>query len=290
MKICILGASGMLGHMLFYELQRMGFDVYGTVRSSSSMIPPLQRIVAGVDATDFSSVLQALDALSPDVVINAIGLIRHLPEGRDPLCCIKINAEFPHKLLEACRKRNMRCIHYSTDCVFDGKLGRPYTEQDRPTASDIYGLTKFLGEIAGEGALTIRTSIIGPELRGKHSLVEWFLAQQGSVKGYTKAIYTGLPTNEHATILARHILPNPDIHGLYQVSAEPISKYDLLQLIAAVYGKKIDIIPDDVVSEDKRLSGAAFHTLTGYQAPSWEEMIPAMREAHLYVSTQNLKA
>ena len=287
MKVCILGVSGMLGHMLFSELSRYGIEVCGTARGSQSSFPFWGgKILTGVDALNSNSILNVLEHFSPTVVINAIGLIRHLSEGRQPLPCIRINAEFPHVLWHACAQKGIRCIHYSTDCVFDGKAGRPYTEEDAPTAKDIYGLTKYLGEIAGPGALTIRTSIIGPELRGKHSLVEWFLAQEGRVRGFTKAIYIGLPTSEHARILAEYVLPHPELEGLYHVSGEPISKYDLLQLVGTTYGKNTVIEPDESVCEDKRLSGVKFETKTGYHAPAWPDLITAMRHAHLDSMTQ----
>jgi dTDP-4-dehydrorhamnose reductase len=288
MKLCILGVSGMLGHMLFSELLRYGFDVYGTVRGPLRLNARRirQRILENVDALDSAGIASCLDALTPNVVINAIGLIRQLPEGREPLQCIRINAAFPHMLWKECAARGIRCIHYSTDCVFDGKAERPYTERDRPTAPDVYGLTKFLGEIAGPLALTVRTSCIGPELRGKHSLIEWFLAQEGSIHGYTGAIYTGLPTSEHARVLAEYILPRTDLQGLYQVSAPPISKCDLLRLVAQAYGKSIGIMPDDSIQEDKRLSCEAFAAATGYAAPPWTEMIAAMREAHARTAAQ----
>jgi dTDP-4-dehydrorhamnose reductase len=189
-------------------------------------------------------------------------------------------------LWKECAARGIRCIHYSTDCVFDGKKGRPYTEQDRPTAPDVYGLTKFLGEIGGPSALTIRTSIIGPELRGKHSLLEWFLAQTGRVRGFTGAVYTGLPASEHARILAEHILPRETLQGLYHISASPITKCDLLRLVAQVYEKRIEIVPDDTVQEDRSLSCEAFRAVTGYVAPPWPEMIGAMREAHTRSAAQ----
>jgi len=281
MKVLILGASGMLGHMLFSELYRRDFDVYGTLRKR---IPYRKdwhgRLLAGIDVFDFKSVVSAIDIVEPDVIINAIGLIRHLPEGREPLPCIKINAEFPHLLLKVSRERSIRLVHYSTDCVFDGHAGRPYTEIDRPTATDIYGLTKFIGEVTESPALTIRTSIIGPELRGKHSLLEWFLSQHGRVRGFTGAIYTGLPTSEHARLLADIVLPRTDLHGLYHVSATPISKFDLLTIIGKVYNKSTAIDPDNTVQEDKRLSGDAFRIKTGYISPSWPAMISSMHDVH----------
>lgn len=285
MKILVLGASGMLGHMLFAELLERGLDVFGTTRSPMRCSSDWQRrLMSGVDASTFPTILAVLDTVKPDVLINAVGLIRHLPEGKEVLPCLNINAALPHLLQQAAKERGIRLIHYSTDCVFDGKANRPYTEQDRPTASDVYGLTKFLGEVSGAQTVTIRTSIIGPELRGKHSLIEWFLAQHGSVKGYTGAIYTGLPTSEHARILAEYILPDPNIEGLWQVAADPISKYELLRLVARIYGVPTEVIPDSSVQEDKRLSCEAFKQLTGYEALPWPEMLCAMREAQLRIA------
>lgn len=280
MKICIVGASGMLGHMLFTELLHRGFEVCGITRSLRPSSPAhCERVLSGVDVLDMTALRTALDILKPTVVINAVGLIRQLPEGRLPLPCIEINAAFPHRLWNLARQRGIRCIHYSTDCVFDGKAGRPYTEQDPPTATDVYGLSKYMGELSEDGALTLRTSIIGPELRGKLSLVEWFLAQKGTVRGYTRALYTGLPTSEQARILAEFVLPTPQLEGLFQVTAAPISKYDLLCQLADVYSKSITIEPYGDVHEDKRLAGDAFQQRTGYVAPPWPDMLKAMREA-----------
>ncbi len=281
MKILILGASGMLGHMLFAELLRRGMDVYGSVRRMFACNAAWRaRLLPGLDGRDMDTVRRALDTVRPDVCVNAVGLIRQIPEGRQTLPCLFINAVLPWQLLELCRERRIRLVHYSTDCVFDGCKGGPYLEEDIPTATDIYGRTKALGELCGENALTLRTSLLGPELRGKHSLLEWFLAQQGPINGYTDAIYSGLPTSEHARVLAEHILPHADLNGLYQVSARPISKYDLLCLLNAVYEKGIHIAPYAGRGEDKRLSGAAFCRATGYEAPAWPDLLNAMRVAH----------
>lgn len=281
MKILVLGASGMLGHMLFAELLRRGFDVYGSARRVMPCKPAWRaRLRGGLDARNPATVEEALTAVRPDVAINAVGLIRQIPEGREALPCLLINAVFPWRLVELCRQRHIRLIHYSTDCVFDGRKGSPYLEGDAPTATDFYGRSKSLGEVRGENALTLRTSLIGPELRGKHSLLEWFLAQEGSVNGYTDAIYSGLPTSEHARVLADYVLPNAGLNGVYQVSAQPISKYDLLCLINAVYQKGLTIIPHARAGEDKRLSGEAFRQATGYEPPAWPVLLEAMRDAH----------
>lgn len=281
MKILILGASGMLGHMLFAELLRRGLDVYGSARRVFACKPAWRaRLLPGLDAHDMGTVRQALDAVRPDVCVNAVGLIRQVPEGRQNLPCLLINAVLPWQLLELCRPCRIRLVHYSTDCVFDGRKGSPYLEEDAPTATDTYGRTKSLGEVSGENALTLRTSLLGPELRGKHSLLEWFLAQQGPINGYTDAIYSGLPTSEHARVLADYVLPQADLNGLYQVSGRPISKYELLRLLNTAYEKETTITPYAGMGEDKRLSGAAFCSATGYEAPAWPDLLKAMRAAH----------
>lgn len=285
MRILILGASGMLGCAVFRDLYAFGLETFATARNAESLrqffpAAMIDRVVAGVDAYDFASVTSAVTHTAPDVVVNCIGLIRQLPEGRQPLPCIEINARFPHLLARLCAEQNIRLIHYSTDCVFDGTKGAPYTEDDPPSANDIYGLSKYLGELREAPALTIRTSLIGHELKNKASLVEWFLAQEGPVKGYTRAIYSGLPVTEHARILREYVLPNQALTGVYHVAGRPISKYELLQLIGQEYGRETTIEPDGQVGEDKRLSGEAFLRATGYIPPEWPVLVRAMRAAY----------
>jgi dTDP-4-dehydrorhamnose reductase len=283
MRILIFGITGMLGHTLFYELNKAGLDVHGTVRKLDTLkdyFPPntQDRLINGVDVYNFPSIVDAVNLINPNIIINCIGLIRQLPEGKQPLPCLEINARFPHLLFMLCKEKNIRLIHYSTDCVFDGKKGAPYTEFDPTSAKDIYGLTKYIGELNEAPAITIRTSIIGHELKGKKGLLEWFLFQESTVKGYRKVLFTGLPTDEHARILVNNILPNPALHGLYHVSSQPISKYDLLRLFAKEYDKTINIEPDDEIDEDRRLDSHAFTAATGYCAPSWPDLVANMRK------------
>lgn len=286
----VLGATGMLGHALFFALNRVpGYQVWGTVRKipAGPGLPPfLQeagqagRLIAEVDAYDFPSVASALESVKPQVVINCIGLIRHLAHGQQIWPCLEINARLPHLLLHYCQAQAVRLIHYSTDCVFDGHKGAPYDEQDTPSAKDVYGLTKYLGELLQAPALTIRTSIIGHELRNHMSLLEWFLAQEGTVYGYEKAIYSGLPTSEQARILLEYVLPNPDLNGLYQVAGRPISKYELLKLVAEVYDKQINIIPSQAEGSNKTLAAGKFAKATGYKAPQWRQLVQDMRRQY----------
>lgn len=279
----------MLGHTLLYELHKHGFNVSGTVRFISplqGLIPqPLLSVLKeGIDASNITSIDNYIKEVKPDIVINCIGLIKQLPEGKQALPCIEINAAFPHKLYEICKKNNCRLIHYSSDCVFDGQKRGLYSEDDPVTAKDYYGITKYLGELHEYPALTIRTSIIGHELRNKRSLIEWFLSQNDAIYGYSKVLFTGLPTVEHAKILSNYIIPNPKLYGLFQVASLPISKYELLQFVANQYNKKIEIIPEKHINEERCLSFEKFKMATGYSPPDWLSLIIGM-----YNQFQNYK-
>jgi dTDP-4-dehydrorhamnose reductase len=219
-----------------------------------------------------------VDSLQPEAIINCIGLVKQLPLANDPVAAIEINALFPHRLAQIAGGVKARLIHFSTDCVFSGKKESPYTENDQSDAEDLYGRSKFLGEVShGPHTLTLRTSIIGRELHSGHGLVEWFLGQAQKVKGYRKAIFSGLTTGTMATLLIEHVLPNPQLTGIYHVSSEPISKYDLLRLINDVYGRGIEIEPDTQVICNRALDSSRFRAETGFKPPTWPEMIQAMR-------------
>lgn len=282
-KILILGVSGMLGHKLFFELSKdETLDVYGTQRSSSIGIFSgkfASKIRVGVDGDNFDTIIRALASIQPDIVINCIGLIKQTALSNDPLTAITVNAQLPHRISLVCKASGVRMIHFSTDCVFDGKKGG-YIESDIPSAIDLYGRTKFLGEVDYPHCLTIRTSIIGHELKGYLSLVEWFL-QQKIVKGYSNAIFSGLPTIEIARVLKEYVLPNDNLCGLYHLSAEAISKYDLLTLINEEYGANIKIERFDDFWLDRSLNSLIFSTKTGYKAPKWHELIQAMHNDYM---------
>ena len=283
LRIFIPGASGMLGHALmryFWEhgADRGLFEIQGTSRKSHliQLLPkPLQgRIQTGIDVSDFNAFKYVLEDFKPDVVINAVGLVKQLPEGQDPQSCINLNAVFAQQLAVWCKFNGARLIQISTDCVFTGLKGF-YSESHIPDADDWYGRSKWLGEVAAPH-LTLRTSIVGHELGDSHSLINWFLGQSGSVHGFRNAIFSGLPTVELASIIHNYVLPNPSLQGLYHVASAPISKYDLLTLVSEVYGKLIDITPCDNVSINRSLDGRRFNTSTGYEAPPWPELIRRM--------------
>jgi dTDP-4-dehydrorhamnose reductase len=282
LKVLILGATGMLGHALFSLLAgRPEFTVFATVRGTEGLarwFPPglLQRIRGGVDAGRFDTVVRVLEETRPDVVVNCIGVVKQLPLAKDPIVSITVNALFPHRLARACGEAGIRMIHIGTDCVFSGEKGN-YLESDLPDATDLYGRTKWMGEVDSPRCVTLRTSIIGHELSGRHGLIEWFLAQEGSVRGFARAVFSGLPTVELAGIVAERVIPNEGLTGLYHVSSAPISKYELLRLVMERYEMKIRIERDEAFVCDRSLDSSRFRKATGYQPPPWQEMVSRMR-------------
>jgi dTDP-4-dehydrorhamnose reductase len=280
MKVLVLGASGMLGNAVMRVLsENKGWQVFGTVRSSAAarFFPPdiAASLVAGVDVEDQDALVRVFANVRPDVVINCIGLIKQLAEGDDPLLALPINAMLPHRLSRLCELARSRLVHVSTDCVFSGSRGA-YVEEDVSDALDLYGKSKFLGEVHDAHAITLRTSIIGHELQSAHGLVEWFLAQQGRCKGFRRAIFSGLPTVVLAKIIRDVVIPRPELSGLYHVAAAPISKFDLLTLVARQYNKSIEIVPDDAVVIDRSLRADRFRQASGYVADGWPELIKQM--------------
>jgi dTDP-4-dehydrorhamnose reductase len=282
MRVLVLGATGMLGHVMFRVLAAdRNLEVHGTTRTAASarhFHPALaKRLLSEVDAENLDTLTRVFGDLRPSAVINCIGLVKQLAGAEDPLLAVPLNTLLPHRLAALCRVSGAHLIHISTDCVFSGKKGS-YIETDVPDASDVYGLSKLLGEFHHPAVITLRTSIVGHELASCRGLVDWFLAQQGSVRGFSRAIFSGVPTVELATIVRDRVLGNPELRGLYHVAAAPISKYELLLLIAQAYGKRIDIIPSDEPIIDRSLDGGRFSSATGYVAPSWPELVRRMHD------------
>ena len=284
LRVVVLGATGMLGHALLRELGGDPLlDVHGLARSigDRAHLYPVDlcaRITADVDATRFGQLRQVLHELRPDVVINCVGVIKQRPDVQDAVHTVTLNALLPHVLAETCAQVGSRLIHVSTDCVFSGRRGG-YVETDLPDPTDLYGRSKLLGEVTTGAALTLRTSIIGHELTTSRSLVDWFLAQRGRVRGFTRAIYSGVTTVEFARLLRTVILPNRQLTGLHHVAARPISKYELLQLVAEVYGWQGELVPDDAFVCDRSMRADAIARVTGYRPPDWPDMIRAMHTA-----------
>lgn len=277
MRILILGGAGMLGHQLWRQWHQR-HEVWVTLRQplehyrEYGLFEP-ERALTDVDVASDEALDDAFCRARPDAVINCVGIIKQLKEAHDPLVSIAINSLLPHRLNQLCAEHGARLIHISTDCVFSGRKGS-YTEQDMPDAEDLYGRTKLLGEVGGPQGLTLRTSIIGRELRTRSGLIDWFLSQQGhSIKGYRRAIYTGFTTLELARIIERVLLQYPQLHGVWQVSADVISKYELLLLARDAFRWQGEIVPDDSLVCDRSLDSSRFRSATGYQPPSWSAML-----------------
>jgi dTDP-4-dehydrorhamnose reductase len=281
LKILVLGATGMMGHvMLRYFAQNPGYSIAGMARSARGvqLLPEaLRGQLVCASTIESDSLLQLFDRVRPEVVVNCIGVVKQVPEADDPLAVIPVNSLLPHRLLGVCKLTGARLIHFSTDCVFSGAKGM-YRENDGADATDLYGRSKLLGELNDPQAVTLRVSIIGPELDGAQGLLGWFLAQRGRAKGFTRAVFSGLTTVELARVLQDFVLPRPELHGVMHVAAEPITKYELLRLIAGVYGLAIEIEPDDKLAVDRSLDPGLFRRLTGYIAPSWPELIRVMHQ------------
>ena len=285
MKILVLGASGMLGNAMFRFLAEHGqFDVTGTLRSTAMRryLPESlhDRLKTGIDVLSQDHLMSLFDDVRPDVVINCIGLVKQLGSASDPLSALPVNSLLPHRLDRLCGLAGARLVHFSTDCVFTGDRGM-YKEEDTADARDLYGLSKYLGEVRDSShAITLRTSIIGHELGRKLSLIGWFLSQEGKVPGYSQAIFSGLPTVEMARIVMEYVLPNPELSGLYHVSAAAIDKKSLLALVAEIYETNVEIFEDVSVRIDRSLDSTRFREVTGYQPPAWPELVARMRAYH----------
>lgn len=275
-RVIVLGGAGMLGHKMFQALRKRCATTFCTVREDIRK-PPFDRVemlqgddvVPGVDVTDFPALEAILSAFRPEFVVNCVGVIKQRAEAVSPIPSITINSLLPHKLAQIAARCGGRVIHFSTDCVFNGKRGG-YTEEDPSDAEDLYGKTKFLGEVAVANALTLRTSIIGRELTEHRSLLDWFLAQnQKTVRGYRRVIYSGVTTNHLAEVVASIIQDHPGLNGLYQVASEPISKYDLLCLLREAYQVDIRIEPDDLEVSDRSMKCERLREAIAYKCPPW---------------------
>jgi dTDP-4-dehydrorhamnose reductase len=280
-KLLVLGASGMLGNaMLRTFAASAGFVAQGAARSALPANAPAvlrERVLTGVDVESPDALTRLFAEVRPEVVVNCVGLVKQLAESQDPLRAISINSLLPHRLARLCGSTGARLVHVSTDCVFTGERGN-YREDDPADAQDLYGRSKHLGEVDYPHAITLRTSIIGHELAGAHGLVGWFLAQPGSVRGYTKAIFSGLPTVELARVVRDFVIPRPQLHGVYHVSAAPIAKYDLLRLVGEAYSQRREIVPDDKLRIDRSLDSSRFRAATGYVPPGWAELVREMHD------------
>ena len=283
-RLLILGANGMLGASLLRHLTKLDeFEVFGTVRNDAAKKnlndQGFDNLISKIDAYDFETVALTIRKIRPAYVLNCIGIIKQLDASKAPVDAVVINSLLPHQLASECDAVGAKLIHFSTDCVFSGRVGF-YAESDIPDAIDIYGRSKLLGEVAYGEHLTLRTSIIGHELGRSLSLVDWFLSQSKLVWGYQKAIFSGLPTVCVAEFLVNYVFEK-NLSGLYHLSADPIDKYSLLSLINDFYSSGKEILPTSDFVIDRSLNSSRLSDLTGYIPDSWPKQIEKMRREYL---------
>lgn len=282
--VLVLGGGGMLGHKIFQKLRQRIPDTWCTLRPSADQprLDSIELFSAGnviwnLDASDWNFLRLLLSDRQPRVIVNCIGIVKQRNESKDAIRSIEINSLLPHRLAELCQAWNGRLIHFSTDCVFSGRRGS-YTEDDISDAEDLYGRTKFLGEVDTGRNLTLRTSIIGRELSRFKSLLEWLLQQNHKkISGYTRAYYSGVTTNYLADLTAKIIEELPSLSGLYQVTATTITKHDLLCLLREAFSIDVEIESDAEFFCDRSMNGERFLKATGYRTPSWPELVEALR-------------
>jgi dTDP-4-dehydrorhamnose reductase len=277
MRILIFGVTGMIGHKMWQSLSRSHDDVVGTLHRGSDGVVMrdmfANRAVEHVEAADFEEVAALLDRTRPTVIVNCIGITKRKTAADDLATMFRVNTLFPHHLARWAVRHGCRVVQFSTDCVFDGTEGN-YDESSVVTAHDLYGQTKYFGELDYDHCLTIRTSMIGRELSGRTELLEWFLAQAGkTISGFINAQYSGLTTNEMARVLNRIVLDHPELWGKYQVAGPVISKYALLCKLRDAFGIDVQIVPEGDFVCDRTLGSQRFEKATGITIPSWDEML-----------------
>ena len=276
-KILVLGANGMIGNSIFNVLSKnKELNVYGTVRKKGNLDYYLhpEKIIPNLDVTKKEEFHKFLINFEPEIVINCIGITKH-NEKKNHELFLNVNSTFSHNLKNFGDKLKFKIIHLSSDCVFSGKKGN-YNEKDYPDSNEIYGVSKFLGEITSDPHLTIRTSIVGHELETSFGLLEWFLSQKGECKGFKQAYFSGVTTLFLGNIIGKIILEKPNLSGLFHLSGEKISKFDLLKLFSKYYSKEIKIIPDKDLKIDRSLDSRRIYKALNIKSLSWEEMLSEM--------------
>ena len=278
MKVCVLGAGGLLGHMLIRVLSESN-DVSGTTRESPNNSSSLAKFlsqekwIGGVDASIPHSIDKIFETDQFDVAINCIGLIKQRDSIVSDIEMMVINGEFPHHLAQIANNHDTQVIHISTDCVFSGIKGS-YLESDKPDPVDVYGKSKLLGELNDSDNLTLRTSHIGRELTVKKSFVEWLVSQRGGhVNGYSHAIYSGLTTQALARTISKLLLGNSHLTGLFHVSSQPISKLEIINKLNELLDLQLTVTPNASVQINRSLNSGKFQNATSISPQTWDEML-----------------
>lgn len=267
MNLLILGSEGMLGHVVKLYFQEKGHTVKGTSRSGNADYT--------LDVTkNIGDIEKFIDDFSPDVMINCVGILNKVAEENKPLAVLA-NSYLPHYVDAACSSRNIKFIHVSTDCVFDGKASGGYAEDTFRTATDFYGRSKGLGEVVNDSSVTLRTSIVGPDKNQNGTgLFQWFMNQKGETNGFDKVIWTGVTTLELAKCMEKAITNN--LTGLrHAVNNDKIDKYSLLALFKKHFNKNTTINRKSDYVSDKSLIRA---TDFDFGIPSYDEMVREMAD------------
>lgn len=270
MKILVLGTDGMLGHVVTKYFEQQGHQVFGTTRKKCGSEHQYYYDVV----ENYKELENILEKTRPEVVINCIGILNKFAEDNHA-SAVLLNSFLPHYVDQCSSHYHFYFIHVSTDCVFSGKLGQ-YQENSIRDAKSFYGSSKALGEIDNDRNVTLRTSIVGPDINENGiGLFKWFMDQEGDIQGYSKAIWSGVTTIQFAK--AMEIAIENHLTGLnHVVNNETISKYDLLCLFKTVFGCHISITPNDSVVVDKSLINTKNKEL--FQVPSYEQMVREMKE------------
>jgi dTDP-4-dehydrorhamnose reductase len=291
MKILILGAEGMLGHKLFEVLSSSYPETYGAISGKVNdhiykqiSMFQTERIIPDVNAMEFEQIESIIKNVNPDIVINCLRVTTHNNTALSAIKNITVNSVLPQQLLKVTYNRGCRLIHYSSDCVFDGKLGM-YSEDDIPNAIHMYGRTRLLGEVCADHALVLRGSVIGQELMNHNSLLDWFLRKKGGdIKGFSRAIYSGLSSIETAKVTSLILSNKQSLTGLYNIASDPISKYDLLNLAKKSFAVDVKIKRDNSFKIDRSLNPNKFNKEMNYIAPSWALMMKELAtESNKYI-------
>jgi dTDP-4-dehydrorhamnose reductase len=290
--VVVLGASGLLGHVVYEQMLQSARAVTAVMRRPLDDVswwppfgdpPPHAGVIDGIDATDWDAIETVLDRLDPDVVVNCIGVTPRRAAASDAIAAIRLNALLPHLLATWAAPSGRRLITISTDCVFGHEPGG-FVETSPPTATDLYGRTKALGEVVGSGVITLRTSFVGRELSDRTELLEWFLQRSGGeAAGYADVWYSGVPVDDVASVIRRLAVDRRDLDGLFHLAAdEPISKLELLGLANAAFGADVAITRDSSVTSHRTLDGAALRAELGLAPVDWAAGLERLASDHRY--------
>lgn len=284
MRILILGGNGMIGHKMYQEISKVYKDTWVTLRNNLSSyeyhyIYNPQKVIECIDLTNLENLLNQLNTYKPDIIINACGITIRRGVEKVKSISIILNSVLPHFLNEWVVLNNKRLIHFSTDCVFSGKRG-DYFDSDLKDATDLYGLTKSMGEIIHSNcAITLRGSMIGRELENMTELLEWFLIQSdNTIKGFSEVFYSGITTVKMAEIVLILIKEYPQLNGLYNISSKPISKFELLKIFKEYFNTNTIIMPDSTYASNKNLISELFFTKIKMEQPTWLDLIKQLKQ------------